>query len=387
MMKVIHVAESFAAGVLHFVAQLTYAMPEHEHIVIHGNRPDTPTNYATLFPAGVTLVPWVGVARDISPLGDVVALYRLMRLLQQHDGDIIHLHSSKAGFLGRIAAKLIWQSERVIYTPHGVAFLRQDIPSIKQSLFIWLEKLASRCSGQVIACSASEANSFTANGIPADFINNGITCAAIPEKTPTRNPICTVVLVGRISTQKNPARYNAIAQACADQPNLRFVWVGDGELRHVLNAPNLRCTGWLSPADVAEQLQQADIYLSTSAWEGLPLSALQAMCHRLPLVLSECTGHLDIVQPGRNGYLFQHNDTAILALKTLASDAALRERLGHGSRELVEQQFTIQQMADSYRRVYSQNSRQQPIDDDTLTFTEYQKPSPTLGGHAKLKSS
>ena len=91
------------------------------------------------------------------------------------------------------------------------------------------------------------------------------------------------------------------------------------------------------------------------------------MCHRLPLVLSECTGHLDIVQPGRNGYLFQHNDTAILALKTLASDATLRERLGRGSLELVEQQFTIQQMADSYRQRYTQSSSlhyHQPLSHD-----------------------
>jgi glycosyltransferase involved in cell wall biosynthesis len=110
------------------------------------------------------------------------------------------------------------------------------------------------------------------------------------------------------------------------------------------------------------------------------------MCHRLPLVLSECTGHLDIVQAGRNGYLFQHDATAILAIKTLASDAALRERLGRGSRELVEQQFTVQQMADNYRRLYVQNGKQ-PLGHDISTFTEYQKPSTPLGGHAKLKSS
>ena len=359
-MKVIHVAESFAAGVLHFVAQLTHAMPEHEHVVIHGKRPDTPNNCAALFPADVTLVRWEGVARDISPFRDVLALYRLMRLLQQHDGDIIHLHSSKAGFLGRIGAKLLWQSERVIYTPHGVAFLRQDVPSIKQSLFIWLEKLASLCSGQVIACSASEADSFRANGIPADYINNGITCARIPKRE-QNNPDapCTVAVVGRISNQKNPARFNDIAQAFADQPHMRFVWVGDGELRHLLTSPNLRCTGWVSPEDVATELQQADIYLSTSSWEGLPLSALQAMCHRLPLVLSECTGHLDMVQQGRNGYLFQHTKTAVLAIKTLAGDEALRERLGQASRQLLEREFNIQQMADSYRRLYVQSSSEQ----------------------------
>lgn len=351
-MKIIHVTESFAAGVLHFVAQLTHAMPEHEHVVIHGHRPDTPNNYASLFPGSVKLIPWLGVTRDIALLGDFLALFRLMRLLNQQEADVIHLHSSKAGFLGRISARLLWQSDRVMYTPHGVSFLRQDVPSTKRSLFIWLEKLANMCSGQVIACSASEADSFQANGIPASFINNGITCTPSPNKAPASHQHCTVVLVGRISTQKNPTRFNAIAKACADQPNIRFVWVGDGELRHVLDAPNLRCTGWVSPTEVAEQLQQADIYLSTSSWEGLPLSALQAMCHRLPLVLSECTGHVDIMQPGRNGYLFQHDDTAVLVIKTLADDATLRERLGQASRELLEQQFTIQQMADNYRQLY-----------------------------------
>jgi glycosyltransferase involved in cell wall biosynthesis len=70
---------------------------------------------------------------------------------------------------------------------------------------------------------------------------------------------------------------------------------------------------------------------------------------------------LDIVQAGRNGYLFQHDATAILAIKTLASDAALRERLGRGSREMVEQHFTVQQMADSYRQVYAQSSAAYPI--------------------------
>lgn len=354
-MKVIHVAESFAAGVLHFVAQLTHVMPEHEHIVIHGKRPDTPDNYAALFPAGVTLVCWEGVARNISLFRDITALYRLVRLLKQYNGDIIHLHSSKAGFLGRIGAKILGQSERVIYTPHGVAFLRLDVANLKQSLFAWLEKLANACGGRVIACSASEAVCLRSHGIRANYINNAVTCqpesdtrvedAAVP---------VTVALVGRISSQKNPHWYNAIASAFVGQANIRFLWVGDGELRHLLTSPNIVCTGWVSPAQVTAYLQTANIYVATSAWEGLPLAALQAMCHHLPLVLSECTGHLDIVQPGHNGYLFQNTAEAVLAIRTLLDNPALRERLGQASRELLEQKFNIQQMVDGYRKLYRQ---------------------------------
>lgn len=382
-MKVIHVAESFAAGVLHFVAQMTRVMPEHEHVVIHGQRPDTPENYSGLFPQHVTLIPWQGVGRDINPWRDALALLRLIRLLHQQDGDIIHLHSSKAGFLGRLGAMLLGQSGRVLYTPHGVAFLRQDVASRKQTLFVWLEQLANRCGGQVIACSSSEAACLRSHGIEASYINNGVTC--LPEsdiKAPSNaEKSITVALVGRISSQKNPLWYNAIASAFANQPNIRFLWVGDGELRHQLTAPNIECTGWVSPEQVTAHLQAADIYLATSAWEGLPLSALQAMCHRLPLVLSKCTGHLDLLQPGRNGFMFQKTEEAIQAIQVLVDNPVLRAQLGQASRELLEQDFNVQQMADGYRRVYIQVGRnQQPVTHDLPAFNDFKNPMPQEDG-------
>ncbi|SDZ78516.1 Glycosyltransferase involved in cell wall bisynthesis [Thiothrix caldifontis] len=352
-MKVIHVVESFAAGVLHFVVQLTHALPEYEHVVIHGERPDTPSHYVELFPLGVTLLPWKRVTRDISPISDILALYHLMRLLKQHKGDVIHLHSSKAGFLGRVAAKLLGLPTRVLYTPHGAAFLRQDVSPTKLSLFIWLEKLGNWCAGQVIACSASEAAAFQRYGIPADYINNGVECAKRPATPPTQtDTYCTIVVAGRISQQKNPALFNEIALAFLDQPHVRFVWIGDGELRHLLTAPNIHCTGWVEPPEVTAHLQQATIYLSTSLWEGLPLSALQAMCQGLPLVLSECTGHVDIVQVGRNGYLFKHTNEAIEILSELSKNNAFCFSLGTISQTLQKKNFNIQRMVESYKMLY-----------------------------------
>lgn len=378
-MKVIHVAESFAAGVLHFVAQITRVMPDHEHVVIHGKRPDTPENYASLFPSNVVLLPWQELGRNISPWRDAAALLRLMRLLHQQDGDIIHLHSSKAGFLGRVGAMLLGQSKRVIYTPHGVAFLRQDVASRQQTLFAWLEQLANKCGGKVIACSASEAACLRSHGINADYINNGVTCQPESElKTPKNDgKSIRVTLVGRISSQKNPSWYNAIASAFVDQPHIRFLWVGDGELRHQLTAPNIECSGWVSPAQVTAHLQATDIYLSTSAWEGLPLSALQAMCHRLPLVLSKCTGHSDIVHTGQNGFLFQNTDEAVRLIQLLVDNPAARAQLGQASRELLEREFNVQQMADGYRRLYLQAGRNpQSVACEASAFTEFKSPTP-----------
>lgn len=356
-MKVIHVAESFAAGVMHFIAQLTQSLPEYEHVVIHGARPDTPADFLRWFPQPVRFVPWQGVGREINPWRDAVALWRLMRLLKQQDADIIHLHSSKAGFLGRIAALLLGQTQRVIYTPHGVAFLRQDVANVKQAIFVGLEKFAHACGGKVIACSASEAACLRSHNIAADFINNGVNCTpqvdSLADRAATKDAkMVTVTLVGRISAQKNPRWYNDIASAFVMQPHVRFVWVGGGEQRHLLTAPNITVTGWVKPDEVAAYLQAADIYLSTSAWEGLPLSALQAMCHRLPLVLSHCTGHVDIVQAGMNGFLFQNTAQAINVLQTLINEPAHRQRMGQASRDSVEQQFDVQQMAEGYRQQY-----------------------------------
>ncbi|MBK6979684.1 MAG: glycosyltransferase [Cytophagaceae bacterium] len=80
----------------------------------------------------------------------------------------------------------------------------------------------------------------------------------------------TILTSGRISSQKNPSLFNAIALSFKDYPQVSFVWVGEGELSHCLTANNITITGWVSKEETNKYYSVADIYLSTALWEGLP---------------------------------------------------------------------------------------------------------------------
>src|SRR4051812_44851622 len=101
-MKIVHVAECFATGTYDFISDLTSATTDITHVIIHGIRPDTPPNYKQDFPSGTEFHEWKHASRDIDPVQDALALMSLVRLLRIVGPlDVLHLHSSKAGFLGR----------------------------------------------------------------------------------------------------------------------------------------------------------------------------------------------------------------------------------------------------------------------------------------------
>lgn len=142
-------------------------------------------------------------SRSLNPLKDIKALWELYIILKRIDGiDIIHLHSSKAGFLGRIVSFLLGKSKKTIYTPHAISFLRLDVSPKKRKIFIAMEKFASFFGGKIVACSQSEKEAIEEQGIKnVTFINNGIKPLQIEKKVNTSDKI-TIISVGRLSIQK-----------------------------------------------------------------------------------------------------------------------------------------------------------------------------------------
>ncbi len=357
-MKIIHIVESFGGGVFEFLRILTSEI-EGEHFIIHAIRKDTPTNYKSLFNKNVKFILWKSAAREINPIKDLKALVELIKILKSLNSaiDVLHLHSSKAGFFGRLSAKFLGLSNKVIYTTHGISFLRKDISSIKKELFIFLEKLAFKFGGKVIACSKSEAEFIRKYGISSDYIYNGIKCPPYLEEDNLKpNQKIKIITVGRISYQKNPWLFQKIAQYFLPSKDLEFIWVGDGELRNILNLPNIKITGWVSQEEVFKFLMQADIYLSTSLWEGLPLAVLQAMCVGLPLVLNNCVGNVDLVKENYNGFVFKNYDEAIEKLNILIRSTKKRLSMGKASIDLVRKNFTLDKMINRYKQLYKQVS-------------------------------
>jgi glycosyltransferase involved in cell wall biosynthesis len=353
-MNIIHIVESFAGGVYDFLVDLTNGMSEFNHFIIHGKRENTPKDFKKDFPKGTEFLYWKNASREINPKKDLFALKELIDILKSVDNiDIIHLHSSKAGFLGRAAARILGLQNKVIYTSHGVSFLRKDVSSIKKKQFELFEKLASKFGGQVIACSNSEAQEFRKIGIQAKYIFNGVdTNKCQVNQLNKKEDKFIIGTVGRITYQKNPMMFNEIANQFLEYKDIKFVWVGDGELRDELASENIEITGWLNKDDVFKKLAEIDLYISTSLWEGLPLSVLQAMCFRKPLLLSNCVGNVDLVIEGKNGFIFNNIEEATEKIKILNADKKLLEIFGENSFKILQENFTLDKTIQEYKKLY-----------------------------------
>lgn len=361
-MKIVHVVECFAGGVFSFLSNLTNELDKEEYIVIYGiNRDNTPSDFREKFPPNTKFIPWKNASRSLNPLKDIKALWELYIILKRIDGiDIIHLHSSKAGFLGRIVSFLLGKSKKTIYTPHAISFLRLDVSPKKRKIFIAMEKFASFFGGKIVACSQSEKEAIEEQGIKnVTFINNGIKPLQIEKKVNTSDKI-TIISVGRLSIQKNPKLFNDIALEFIDNLNIQFIWCGDGELKSELTSPNIKCTGWIERKELENYLASADIYLSTSLWEGLPLSVLEAMSIGLPVVLSDCVGNKDLVED--NGFLYSKKNEACNILKDLIKNNKKIIFYSDKSKKIFLRKFELKLMQKQYYFLYKNNKRKIDID-------------------------
>ena len=350
-MKVVHITEAFESGVVEFLRSLTVCTPEIEHTIIYGRHHIYNEVYHS-FPKNVKFIPWSGINTKISLLKDIKALENLVNTLKKEKPiDVIHLHSAKAGILGRIAAGRIGH-KKVIYAPHGATFLRKDVSAFARAAFLAIEKAVSVFPAKVVGVSKSEAAAYRRVGIKANHINNGVFFSPHTHKEFNEDSF-VIVTTGRAMHQKNPALFNKIASAFTDNHKIRFIWIGDGSERNLLTSSNIKITGWVEHDEVEKLLQHADLYISTALWEGLSYAVLEAMSMRLPLLLSNCMGNRDLVENGINGFLFNYPAEAIDFINQYLANRELLCAHGLASLNMLQTNFSIEQMAQGYRSVYS----------------------------------
>ena len=352
-MRIVHVTECLAGGILTFIQSLTEAMPAEAHMRVYSDRPNPPKDVRACFGANVSLVYWPHAGRELVPAEDFRAFVSLCRILRRYrDADIIQLHSSKAGFIGRVVCRLLGL-RHVFYTPNGLSFAREDISPRKKQAYVALEKMANAFAGDFVASCQSEADLLGAHGIRnVHVINNGM--AVSPQEPVYREPRYPLVIgtVGRLTYQKNPAQFWEIAQAFAGDDRVHFVWLGDGELRASLpEAANIELPGWVTLEAMRERLQAMDVYLSTALWEGLPLSVLEAMNLGRPLLLRDCIGNRDLVD-GANGTSFTTTEEAVVAIRALLAHPERLAAQGRASRDLLQRAFSLQSMVAQYLALY-----------------------------------
>lgn len=360
-MKIVHVAEAFAGGIVVFVKSLVENLPEDEHIIVHGEREHVTrfTDIRKQFArTNARFVRWHSAQRSISLNKDFAAFFELYRILKrlkkQHQIDAVHLHSSKSGFIGRIVCKLL-RINNVIYTPNGAPFL---VGTSRLSNFMYkqLERLGYGFGGQVVCCSPSEQAEYEKVGIRAITINNGITFDRVSgyDMEPSNKKFC-IVTSGRIINQKNPTLFNNIARYFEEFQQFEFIWIGDGPERELLTSSNITVTGWLPGEEVARLISSSNVYLSTANFEGLPYAVLEALALKKPVLLTDSVGNRDLVKSCLNGDLFKHHAEATVKLLQYFNNASMLNIMGEYSAMHGKESFNVNHTFTRYRHLYKGN--------------------------------
>jgi len=345
--RVVHIVEAFAGGIYTYFKDLTHFFgseeisKEIETIIIYsGNRKEiVPENIKKDLSENIRLID-VNMVREISPIKDLRASLKLREILKELNPDLIHLHSTKAGILGRFANFLLFfNRKKVFYTPQGYSFLREDVSVYARKLYWIIEKYTHRIlGGTTIACGDTEYEIAKKIGKSA-LVRNGVNLESLEEHyQKPENKTLTIGITGRIAYQKNPILFNQIAKRF---PKYNFVWIGDGEQKNILTSQNIRITGWLSDANtIFKELNKLDIYLQTSLWEGLPLAVLEAMAFRKPIIATNIIGNKDIVIHKENGFLFNKIEELDDFFKII-EDESTRQKMGENSYQRCKKDFDV----------------------------------------------
>jgi glycosyltransferase involved in cell wall biosynthesis len=354
-MRVVHATECAASGTLSVLISLAHelAAAGARQIIVYSPRAETPADVEKMFPANVEFER-VPAARGLHLAFAAkfhAALARAMRALQP---EVLHLHSSKAGFLGRGAQTLHRWPCRTLYSPHGLSFLDPQRPA-RNALFRSLEWLAARGGAIPVGCGRGEADLLTRlSGREALLLENPVDHFFFDVmRAPAAAP--TVVTLGRLSRQKAPENFAAVARVVRQRaPQTRFIWIGDGDAayRDVLQVAGCEVTGWCNRAEVALHLASAHVYLQSSRWEGLPISVIQALASGVPCVVNDCIGNRDAVTHEVTGFVAASTAALAGAVAGLLEDEGLRAALGAAARVEALRRFGRPAFRAQVRRLY-----------------------------------
>ena len=353
--KILHVVEAFGGGIFTFLVDLVNSTSDEFDItIVYALRNETPEDFLKQFKGNVKFIKSKYLQRSVNLKNEFKAVKEIKEIIKNEQPDIIHLHSTKAGIIGRFATND--KNAKILYNPHGFSFLMKDISKLKKWLYWWIEKIMTIKGGYIIACSRGEYNEAVKLSKKSFCINNGINISKIEleianiqeRKVDINNlKICTV---GRINYQKNPQLFNDIAQA--DQ-NKSFTWIGDGSLRNQLISSNILITGWKNREEVLKLLNDNDVFILPSLWEGLPIALLEAMYMKKVCIVSNVIGNKDVIKDNVNGFIAKTKEDYIKIINELNLEKI--EQITNNARNDIKQNYSTQNMIKEYKKIYYEN--------------------------------
>ncbi len=322
------------------------------------------------------------LVREISPARDAAALMKMVSYFRAQKPRIVHTHSSKAGILGRWAARIAGVPV-IVHTVHGWGYHEYQ-PAHIRLLYQYLERITARITDKMIVVSDCNAEKGLSDAIGSrdlyTTIHSSIDIDAFsPEKyDPVRirrsfgfsahAPV--IGMVGRLSSQKNPADFvRAAALVKQKKPEAAFLFVGDGPLRSGIERQITQCglEGSVVLAglrdDVPALLACMDVFILTSLWEGLPRVIVQAMAAGVPVVANGVDGVREIIRNGTNGFMVDPGDTASMADRviSLLECPDLRASVTRQAHATVRQEFSLWSMIGRIEEIYGELLQEKKI--------------------------
>ena len=281
--------------------------------------------------------------RALSPKNDILTIFDMWKLYRKYKPDIIHLHSSKAGMLGRVA----FPSSKVVYTVHGFDSIR-----LAYRKFLPIERFMQRTCKAIVGVSKYDdvwmrTEKITKN---VSYIYNGIKRPVPQENISFNIPSSykkTILCIARLSPQKKSDMFMSVAELL---PEYAFVWIGN---QHEVSEHPKNVFFMGNIPNAGAYCSIADLFMLPSNYEGLPMVILEAMSFGKPVVASNVGGISEIVEDDKNGYTVENNaDLFAEKIKYILSNEDVYEKFSNYALKRFEKDLTVDKMVDSYMKCY-----------------------------------
>jgi glycosyltransferase involved in cell wall biosynthesis len=328
---------------------------------------DDEADYLDTVATDIKAVRIQGFGRRVSMGGDLKAFISLVSEIRDFKPHVIHTHTAKAGFLGRIASIVSLQRSIRVHTFHG-HLLNGYFGRFKRSLVVIAEKFLAFFTHQLLAVGEKVRQDLLNVGIGSKskfgLMPPGLAIGTLPDKEDSRNAlklpanILQCAFIGRVTQIKRPDRFlDVVSEIKRRGVDLDFFIAGDGEqldmCRERIEREDLPVTilGWQS--DIERVLSSADIVVLTSDNEGTPLSLIQAGMAGLPVVTTNVGSVPEVVLDGSTGIVTGLDVQEIAAaLKKLVIDKVLRSNLGAAAQEFTLSNFGVKRLVHDHEELY-----------------------------------
>ncbi|MCK5706732.1 MAG: glycosyltransferase family 4 protein [Candidatus Aureabacteria bacterium] len=315
------------------------------------------------------------LVRNINPVKDIIAFLKLYRLFKKEGYDIVHTHSSKAGILGRFAARLAGV-KIIVHTIHGLPFHEYQ-SKIVNLFYVLLEKLAARVSTKIVTvCNVMTEKALKKNigrkeqfvtiysGMDLEpFLNASQKRKTMREKLGIKENEIVIGKIARLFYLKgHKFLFEAMKDVIKEYPNIRILLVGDGILKdsfvkkaQEMNIEkNIIFTGLVLPSEIPGYLSAMDFLVHVSLREGLARALPQAMASGLPVISFNIDGAKEVIENGENGYLIEPEDSEMLrdAILTMIKDSEFRASMGRYGKAKVDPIFRKEYMVRKIHELY-----------------------------------